>query len=124
MPPKCKTCGEHYWDGHPCACKPMTNNLNNIPASVRDLLRQIKADSHTECHEVWFGQLATEALPLIERLCQPNTVIVDLDDEKLVERMAHFIRVAARDEVDRGEYDIALIPEIFAKAALAALKEK
>lgn len=80
----------------------MTNDLNNIPASVRDALEDISSSAMVGFDEDCLDS-ARNALPLIERLCQPNIVIVDLDDADSIYK---------------------LIAIIDAKAALAALKEK
>jgi len=102
----------------------MTNDLNTIPASVRVRLVQIASGDYKACG-VFAEDLARDALPLIERLCQPNIVIVDLDDEKLVERVARALIL--EDSPNNNEMDIARNMEFYipvAKAALAALKEK
>lgn len=95
----------------------MTNDLNNIPASVREALGSIKQwsfDTATEIPPKEFRKLQN-AMYAANRLCQPNIVIVDLDDEKLVERVAEAIKpyVSAQYKANNA-----------ATAALAALKEK
>jgi len=141
----------------------MTNDLNTIPASVRDAYNrahdvlaiigrcrdhvvpvihrdEFKALTHAEYINTvtvvntetvdtpsWVvAQKAAkeleQALPLIERLCQPNIVIVDLDDEKLVGRIRGAVLTAAGMPED-AMY-ITGRADVLSKAALAALKEK
>jgi hypothetical protein len=63
--------------------------------------------------------LVKQTLPLIERLCQPNIVIVDLDDEKVQGRVFDALKELYGDNADRIEI---WMPDI--KKLLAALKEK
>ncbi len=115
----------------------MTNDLNNIPTSVCDALEAIKANDTSSLfsYDLESGEetrraglvpkeLADQALPLIERLCQPNIVIVDLDDEKLVERVARAIPIANGHESEVDDELHMANHRATAKAALAALKEK
>lgn len=142
MPPECRKCGQHYWDGHPCECKPMTNDLNNIPASVRDKLagirnrigtsRQMHSAGNIQSDVIFNAlpaeQTAREALPMIEKLCQHNIVIVDLDDDhslKIGEAIAKRRGYDSIDDFnthmdDDGETLYELLLDV--KAALAALK--
>jgi hypothetical protein len=97
----------------------MTNDLNTIPASVRDKLREINSIDG----ERYWMEIAATALPLSEKLCQPNIVIVDLDDNPIVKRLENFKQCC----VDSGGIteSIAVGDCIrIVKAALAALKEK
>jgi hypothetical protein len=113
----------------------MTTNLNKIPALVRDALNKSQeamanAFNRIHClprttdtvlaHNIDCRMAANrKALPLIEKLCQPNIVIVDLDDEKLVERVA----IALNDH-ETCENNGFSFNQRIATAALAALKEK
>jgi hypothetical protein len=90
----------------------MTNDLNNIPASVRDVLKDAfyelnairardGAPQHIDwlggrplqtssCTHEWWSELTDKvdaAHAFISKLCQPNIVIVDLDDAKNIKRM-------------------------------------
>ncbi len=65
----------------------MTNDLNNIPASVRDALQISADDLENPPSFVDMRDAILEALPLIERLCKPNIVIVDLEDVSNVKYM-------------------------------------
>jgi len=89
----------------------MTNDLNTIPASVRDAM---------------FIPLLEEDFKRVkELLSRPNIVIVDLDDDKLVERVARALIL--EDSPNNNELDIARNLEFYipvATTALAALKEK
>lgn len=77
----------------------MTNDLNTIPTSVRDLLPKIYYGKDDAL------QSLRDATALIKLLCQPNIVIVDLDDVQ---------------SVNNGMDKISTVYT----AALAALKDK
>jgi len=109
----------------------MTNDLNTIPASVRDILKE--SISIEPARAINTGQalencikaiepkdfLAQSAVSLIELLCQPNIVIVDLNDEKLMDIMDNAFWDNANQQNRFENYDSKLA----IKAALAALKE-
>jgi hypothetical protein len=116
----------------------MTNDLNNIPASVRDALEaELRVMHQAKVYEVglaggqtmeasyarqcmWRLPLSVrdnieQALPLIEKLCQPNIVIVDLDDGDLEHKIYEAILSAS---------DGYMSNDRIAKSVIAALKEK
>jgi hypothetical protein len=112
----------------------MTNDLNTIPASVRYSIgeRAIadcfpNSDYGTGIYHLDYGNLQAlvhTVVEIIER--QPNIVIVDLDDEKLVERVARIYRHFY--ERYQGGFDYHSNNQEASHncmvAALAALKEK
>lgn len=106
----------------------MTNDLNTIPASVRDALDEAWEITMMEEH----GNLSHPEFEAFKcgfykgaklKLCQPSIVIVDLDDEKLVERIVRdYWRNYKRSEGNGQTCQDASHASM--KAALAALKER
>jgi len=89
------------------------DDISKIPFIVRNALSVAKGsldpnDYHTG--DAWVD--VHKALPLIERLCQPNIVIVDLDDEKLIDAIAG---------VQATGWEYGTHPRDKAKIVLAAL---
>jgi hypothetical protein len=127
----------------------MTNDLNNIPVIVRDALQnELRVMHQAKVYEVglaggqtmeasyarqcmWRLPLSVrdnieQALPLIEKLCQPSIVIVDLDDAGAVERITRdYFHFYARYEGGLDYYpNNQEASHACMKAALAALKDK
>ena len=98
----------------------MTNDLNTIPASVRDALDTCRSgvsyNSMGEGYDdTYFDEeLIEQAKTSISKLCQPNIAIVDLDNENLVKLFAGIMHEGM---------EIVLDPHDIAENLLAALKE-
>ena len=111
----------------------MTNDLNNTPAIVRDGVDIIHvALDAAKLFAIKYPAdfVSYRLIQAIDDarafLCQPNIVIVDLDDTGTVERVADaLLRCCCNYYGDEyPKRGVGELERVLAKAALAALKEK
>jgi hypothetical protein len=91
----------------------------------QELLRQVEAALKScrlfaGCEREYDEQLVEDALPLIEKLCQPNIVIVDLDEADTRDTLGRAIQANMKLTIKPPDVEVF----IDTKAVLAALKEK